>query len=352
LGVFSRAGRAEEREMLDEHAEEAGRIAVTGIKPTGTPHIGNYLGMIRPALHLARNHTAFYFIADLHALTTITDKGRLRSLTYEVAAAWLALGLESSGAVLYRQSDVPEVCELAWILSCATAKGTLNRAHAYKARSDANVAARRPMDHGINAGVYFYPVLMAADILLLGAEVVPVGGDQQQHLEMTRDIATSFNSRHGTVFRLPEASLALDVAAVPGLDGRKMSKSYGNIIPIFASGSELKRLVMRIVTDSRSVDEPKDPETCPLFAMYRGLATASQTAAMRARYERGSVGYGEVKRDLLELMNRTFEGARSRYAALLEDRSHLDAVLKTGAEAARQVARGTMTQVRRATGVG
>jgi tryptophanyl-tRNA synthetase len=245
------------------------KISLTGIKPSGTPHVGNYLGMIRPALELARTYQALYFIADYHALTTVRDRETLRYQTYEVAATWLALGLDPDKVIFYRQSDIPEVMELTWILSCFTAKGLLNRAHAYKAAADENVAAGKPPDDGINSGLYFYPVLMAADILLFGSHYVPVGADQRQHVEIARDIAIAFNNNYGEILTVPEAVIREEVMTIPGLDGRKMSKSYDNVIPIFAPAGELRKSVMRIVTDSRRPEEPKDPEGDNVFSIYR-----------------------------------------------------------------------------------
>ncbi|MQA26568.1 MAG: tryptophan--tRNA ligase [Micromonosporaceae bacterium] len=235
-------------------------IVLTGIKPSGMPHLGNYLGMIRPAIALSEDYRAFYFIADLHALTTVTDPDLLSRLSYEAAATFIALGLDPSKAILYRQSDLPEVAELSWILSCVAPKGLLNRAHAYKAATDGNRASGRDPDHGISAGLFNYPVLMAADILLLHTDVVPVGLDQKQHLEIARDLAESFNSAFGPILKVPQPVIAPDVATVPGIDGRKMSKSYDNVIPLFGDTDVIRKNVMRIVTDSRSPDEPKDPD--------------------------------------------------------------------------------------------
>ncbi len=251
---------------------EQKKISLTGIKPSGTPHIGNYLGMIRPALDLAKSYQAMYFIADYHALTTVREAKTLRYQTYDVAATWLALGLDPEEVIFYRQSDIPEVMELTWILSCYTAKGLLNRAHAYKAAVDENLAAGRSEDEGINAGLYGYPVLMAADILLFNSDVVPVGLDQKQHLEIARDIAESFNNTYGEVLKLPAAAIKEDVMTIPGIDGRKMSKSYDNVIPMFADPKQRRKTVMRIVTDSRRPEEPKDPDQDNVFAIYRYFA--------------------------------------------------------------------------------
>jgi tryptophanyl-tRNA synthetase len=239
--------------------------------------------MIRPALALAGRHDVFCFIADAHALTTQRDGRAMRRHTHELAATWLALGVDPLRMTLYRQSDLPEVFELTWVLACHTGKGLLNREHAYKAAASANQAAGRPADHGVNAGVFAYPLLMAADILVLGAEVVPVGRDQKQHVEITREVAAAFNAIHGPVLVTPEVLVDRRVATIPGLDGRKMSKSYGNTLPIFAEVDELRSLVARIVTDSRPPEAPKDPDTCRLFALYRHLAQPAAVATMRAR---------------------------------------------------------------------
>ena len=326
--------------------------ALTGIKPTGTVHVGNYLGMYRPALALAERFDARYFIADYHALTTVRDPDELRRLTIEVAAGWLALGLDADRHVFYRQSDLPEVFELAWILGCSTAKGLLNRAHAYKDAADDNVAAGRPPDDGINAGLYNYPVLMAADILLFDTDVVPVGGDQRQHLEITRDIAGAFNAVFGEVLKLPDAHIEKEVEVVPGLDGRKMSKSYDNVIPIFAAPEELRKLVMRVVTDSRPPDEPKDPETNNIFNLYRHVAPGDDVARMRQGLAQGGLGYGEAKQMLFEALDATFAKARRRYEELMTDVAGLEEVLADGARRARALAQPVLQRVRDAIGAG
>lgn len=328
------------------------RIAVTGIKPSGTPHIGNYLGMIQPALKLARSYRAFYFIADHHALTTLPDSTMLRKWTYQVAAAWIALGLDPARVVFYRQSDVPHIFELQWILSCVTSKGLLNRAHAYKTAVEANTVAGRPADADINAGLYHYPVLMAADILLFGAEAVPVGEDQMQHLEITRDIAGAFNYRYGPVFTIPEALTLDETMTVPGIDGRKMSKSYRNAIPIFADPDEARRQVLRIVTDSKTPSEPKNPDQCHVFAIYQHFAPSGAVAAWRKRYEHGGAAYADIKSELADLLERQFGKQRRAYNALLEDTRGLDRILARGAEVARAAAGPMLEKVRRKIGIG
>jgi tryptophanyl-tRNA synthetase len=328
------------------------KVALTGIKPTGTAHIGNYLGMIRPALELVRDYDAYYFIANEHALTTVHDPKAMREQTYEHAATWLALGLDPEVAVVYRQSDVPEVFELAWILSCVTPKGLLNRAHAYKDSVDENVAAGRTPDDGVSMGLFNYPTLMAADILVVDAHVVPVGADQKQHIEITRDIAESFNRTFGDALVLPDAHIEESVATIVGLDGRKMSASYRNVIPVFAPPSEQRKLVMRIVTDSRRPEESKDPSTDNLFRIYEHFAPPERAQAMRQRYLDGGIGYSEVKEELAGLLRETFAVPRERYEALMADRSKIDAILAEGAERARTVARATLDRVRRAVGLG
>ena len=327
-------------------------VAVTGIQASGRAHLGNFLGLIRPALALAASHDAHYFIADAHALTTLRDGAALRRHTREITATWLALGLDPHRTTLYRQSDLPEVFELAWILACYTGKGLLNRAHAYKAAVAANRDAGRADDHGVTGGTFGYPVLMAADVLLLAADVVPVGLDQKQHVEIAREIGASFNAVHGRVLTLPEPLIDRRVATIPGLDGRKMSKSYGNVVPIFAEPDELRRLVGRVVTDSRPAAAPKDPERCNLFALYRHLAQPAAVAALRARYLEGGVAYGEVKEELVGLLDAAFGPARVAYRALMADPAELERLLAAGAERARGRAAPVIDRVRAAVGLG
>ena len=327
------------------------RIALTGIKPTGPPHIGNYLGMIKPALELAQDHQALYFLADYHALTTVKDRDRLIQLTYEVVAAWIALGLDPDKVIFYRQSDIIEVFELTWILDCFAAKGLLNRAHAYKAIVDENLKTGRDPDKQINMGLFNYPVLMAADILLYGSHVVPVGLDQKQHLEMTRDIAIAFNKNYGDILTLPEASIKEEVMTIPGTDGRKMSASYNNTLPVFAPPKELRKRVMRIVTDSKRPEDPKDPESCNVFAIYRHFAASDAVDSTRRRYLQGGLAYGELKAELFDLLESTFGNAREKYNELLADRDEIDRILMKGAEEARAIALPIIERVRQAVGV-
>lgn len=319
------------------------QIALTGIKPSGQPHIGNYLGMIRPALALAQRYQGLYFIADYHALTTLHVGDQLRLHTREVAATWLALGLDPQRSLLYRQSDVPEVMELAWILSCFTSKGMLDRAHAFK---DA-LAQKRD----VSAGLYTYPVLMAADIVAFGAQVVPVGKDQKQHLEMCRDIALRFNHVYGELLVVPEALIQEEVEIIPGLDGRKMSKSYDNTIPLFLPTAQLRKLVMRIQTDSTPVAEPKVPETAAVFQLYRHFASPAEVEALAARLRAGGIGWAVAKEALCEAMERALAEPRARYQQLFADEAGLAAVLRDGAERARALAAPRMEKIRRAVGV-
>ncbi|MBN2387776.1 MAG: tryptophan--tRNA ligase [Anaerolineales bacterium] len=327
------------------------KISLSGIKPTGTLHLGNYLGMIRPALELVKEYRAIYFIADAHALNQLRDAARLESLTYEIAAHLLALGLDPDEVVFFRQSDVPEIFELTVILAASTSKGLLNRAHAYKAAVDANLAAGRDMDAGVNAGLYTYPVLMAADILLYGSHVVPVGQDQRQHVEMAADIAQTFNHAYGEVLVVPEALIRPEVALVPGTDGRKMSKSYANVIPIFAPARQLRKQIMGILTDSRPPEQPKDPAACNLFALYQHFAAPDQAEAMRQRYLAGGFGYGEVKAELFEALEARFGAARERYENYMADRLFLEKTLLRGADRARAIGGPLLERVRAACGL-
>jgi tryptophanyl-tRNA synthetase len=323
---------------------------VTGIKPTGRPHLGNYLGMIRPALDLARTSEALCFIADHHALTTVPSPDTIRAHTLDLAATLIAFGLDPGRTVLYRQSDVPQICELTWILGCVCPKGLLNRAHAYKAAVQENVAAGRDRDQGIGMGLFGYPVLMAADILIHRADRVPVGSDQRQHVEIARDLAESFNRVYGPVLVVPEPAVDERVMTIPGIDGRKMSKSYGNQIPLSATPDEIRRLVFRIVTDSRSPSEPKEPDT--VLALYRQVAEAGEAGDLARRYREGTVGYAEAKALLADAIERRVASGRARHAELMADPAGLQARLAAGAVRARESAAATLAAVRAATGLG
>jgi len=340
-----RAGRTAIRK------ETAMAIALTGIKPTGTPHLGNYLGMIRPALALAVDHDAYYFVADAHALNTTPEPAEVGQFTQQAAATLLALGLNPERSVLYRQSDVLEVFQLSSILACVTPKGLLNRAHAYKAAVDANVAGGRDPDAGVNMGLYTYPVLMAADILCLAAQRVPVGLDQRQHLEIARDIAQGFNRRYGEVLTVPEAAIVPRVATIPGLDGRKMSKSYGNTIPIFGGPDDLRRAVQRIVTDSRPPHEPRDPDSDLIFQLFQHVAPAPDVDVMRRRLREGGLGYAAAKRRLFEALEATFGDARRRYVELVEDPAEISRILTYGGARVRLRAARVLATVRDAVGL-
>jgi len=326
-------------------------IVLTGIKPTGTPHLGNLVGAIKPALALAESAAkSLYFVADYHALTAIHDAAKLRACVREVAATWLALGLDPERVIFYRQSDVPEIFELSWILSCFTSKGLMNRAHAYKAAVDKNrEGGVEDLDAGVSMGLFGYPVLMAADILLFRTNVVPVGKDQVQHVEIARDIAQRFNTIYGPVLSLPEARISKDTAVVPGLDGRKMSKSYDNIVPLFLPPEKLKKLLFKFKTDSTAPSEPKDPDASPLFHLYREFSSAPETEALRQRFLTG-IGWGEAKEAVFTVLDRALTEPRRRYAELIADPAKIDALLTEGAVRARALAVPMLNEVRQAIG--
>lgn len=336
-------------------AAEASRISLTGIKPTGEPHLGNYVGAIRPALELVRDYESVYFIADYHALTTVRDPKLLQRYTRSVAATWLAAGLDPDRTTFYRQSDVPEIFELVWVLSCLTGKGLMNRAHAYKAARDANRKAGVDEDTGINMGVYSYPILMAVDILINESDVVPVGKDQVQHIEIAADIAGSFNHVYGKQFRfkIPQAITPPNETGhtLPGIDGRKMSKSYGNTIPLFAPEKQLKKLVRGIPTDSTPVEAPKDPDSSMVFQLLTHFAAPSVIADTRRELQAGGLGWGTLKDRLAAVLNEQLAPMRERYDELMAPDSGLDAVLVAGAEKARKRITSVLHQVRGAIGV-
>lgn len=328
------------------------KVALTGIKPTGIPHIGNYIGAIKPALKLTETCEARYFIADYHALNSCKDPDEIRQMSVEVAAAWLACGLDPQQVLFYRQSGVPETFELLTILLAFTPKGLMNRAHAYKAMLQRNAEEGRDPDDGVNMGLYTYPVLMAADILLFDTDFVPVGNDQFQHVEMAVDIAQSFNFIYGQeAFRLPQPMATERTKTLLGLDGRKMSKSYGNTIPLFAPEKELRKMIMKIVTNSQTIDEPKDPDACNVFSIYQSFATEEQIAALRKRYLDGGMGWGHAKQELFEVMNEVLMPLRSQYNELMQDQGYIHSVLKTGSDKAREIAGAKITQLRRIIGM-
>ncbi|PPC75486.1 tryptophan--tRNA ligase [Pokkaliibacter plantistimulans] len=328
-------------------------IVLTGITTTGTPHLGNYVGAIRPAIEASRNPdvSSFYFLADFHALIKCDEPARVYRSRQEIAATWLAMGLDPQVATFYRQSDIPEITELTWILTCLTAKGLMNRAHAYKASVDANQAAGNPdLDDGITMGLFSYPVLMAADILMFNANQVPVGKDQVQHIEMARDIAGRFNHTYAPLFTLPEAVVGEEGAVLSGLDGRKMSKSYNNTIPLFVEPDELRKLIYQIKTDSRMPGEPKDTEGSSLFEIYSAFADRQQRDAMAARFAAGD-GWGELKEQLFEFLDAQLTAPRAEYKRLMADQGYLEQILRHGAEKARAYATPLMDEVRRAVGL-
>lgn len=325
---------------------------LTGITTTGTPHLGNYVGAIRPAINasLRSDVQSFYFLADFHALIKCQDPLLVHQSTREIAATWLALGLDTNNAVFYRQSDVPEIPELCWMLTCMAAKGLMNRAHAYKGAVDINKEAGEDADFGINMGLYSYPILMAADILMFNAHKVPVGKDQIQHVEMARDIAARFNHHYGEHFVLPEAQVDDGIALLQGLDGRKMSKSYGNTIPLFLPEKQLKKSINKILTNLLEPGEPKDPDTSAVFQIWQAFATPTQITEMRQAFAEG-IAWGEAKKQLFELINNTLGDAREKYEALLMNPSYIEDILQAGSVKAREYSMPLLAKVREAVGI-
>jgi len=316
---------------------------LSGIQPSGKLHIGNYFGMMKPALELQDQGDAYLFIANYHALTTVKDADALRTMTQDVALDFLACGLNPEKTAFYRQSDIPEVHELTWLLSVLTPMGLLERCHSYKDK----IAKGITPSHGLFA----YPVLMAADILAMQADVVPVGRDQKQHVEVTRDLAIKFNNTYGEVFKIPEPLIRESVAVVPGIDGQKMSKSYGNTLEIFLEGKALRKRVMRIVTDSKKLEDPKDPKSCNVFALYKLFASEEEIADMAERYRAGGMGYGAAKNELFEKINAYFEPMRKRRKELEKNLDYVEEVLRKGAEKASALARETLQKARKAAGL-
>ena len=325
---------------------------LTGITTSGTPHLGNYVGSIRPSVRASRTPgvESFYFLADYHALIKVDEPARIQRSTLEIAASWLAAGLDPAHVTFYRQSDVPEIPELTWFLTCVTGKGVLNRAHAYKASVDKNTAAGTDPDADVTAGLFMYPVLMGADILMFNAHKVPVGRDQIQHIEMARDMAASFNHRYGEHFVSPQAEIEESVATLPGLDGRKMSKSYDNTIPLFSSREQLKKLIAGIKTDSRAPGEPKDTEGSALFQIYQAFASADETAKLRQAYADG-IAWGDAKALLLDRVDQEIAPMRAAYADLMAHPERIEALLLQGATKARAIATPFMAQLRGAVGL-
>ncbi|MCH9691017.1 MAG: tryptophan--tRNA ligase [Gammaproteobacteria bacterium] len=325
---------------------------LTGITPSGTPHLGNYIGAIRPAIAASSeiNSQSFFFLADYHALIKNKDPELLHQSTLEIAATWLALGLDTDRVVFYRQSDIAEIAELTWLLTCQTAKGLMNRAHAYKAAVDSNRNDGEDSDFGINMGLYSYPILMTADILMFNADKVPVGRDQIQHIEMARDIAQRFNHHYGEHFKLPEVQVEEQVAVLQGLDGRKMSKSYNNTIPLFLTEKQLKKHINKIKTNLLEPGEPKDTETSTVFQIWQAFASEAQTAQMRQAFAEG-IAWGEAKHQLFQLVNNELSQARERYNELLTEPAKIEMTLQKGAEKARAYAAPLIAKLRNAIGI-
>ena len=322
------------------------KIALTGVKPTGVPHIGNYFGAIKPAIELSRNseYQSYYFIADYHALNFIKTKQELQDYTRQIACTWLACGLDPKKVVFFKQSDITEVTELNWLLNNVTSKGLMNRAHAYKALVDKSVAEGGDPDALVNMGLYCYPILMAADILLYSSKYVPVGQDQKQHVEMARDIAKAFNKRYGYTFVMPEPLITPEVATIVGTDGRKMSKSYGNTIPLFCESAKLKKLIAGIVTDSTPPDQPKSTN-CALFSLYKLFASPQQAEQMAAKYAKG-ISWADAKAELYNLAESVLAPMREKYNYYIEHYSEVEKILADGAKKARKIAKETISRAR------
>ncbi len=325
---------------------------LTGITTSGTPHLGNYVGSIRPSVQASRtpNTQCFYFLADYHALIKVDDPARIQRSTLEIAATWLAAGLDPDKVFFYRQSDIPEIPELTWFLTCVTGKGVLNRAHAYKAAVDKNAAAGHDTDTDVTASLFMYPVLMAADILMFKAHKIPVGRDQIQHIEMARDMAASFNHLYGDHLVLPEAVIEESVATLPGLDGRKMSKSYDNTIALFAPREQMRKQIAGIVTDSKAPGEPKEVEGSALFQIYQAFASAPETQSLRDAYAHG-ISWGDAKQLLFERVDREIAPLREHYESLMNDPAKIETTLLQGAEKARELSHSLMSQLRQAVGL-
>lgn len=329
------------------------RTILTGVKPTHKPHLGNYTGAIRPTIQASHepNTQTWLFIADYHSLTSVHEPALLQEMIYEVAATYLACGMDPEKTLFYRQSDIPEILELNWILSCFTPKGLMNRAHAYKAKVQENQEnGKEDLDFGVNMGLYNYPILMSADILMFSAAQVPVGEDQVQHLEIARDIAQKFNRTYGEILKVPQVVTQKTGKSLPGLDGRKMSKSYGNHVPLFEEPNALKKLIARIKTDSLPPEAPKSTEGSILFEIFEAFGSVEQVEEMRAKFAKG-IGWGYVKEDLFNLLNTQLSGARQKYQELMKDKSMIKKYLDDGAKKARPMATELLSKVRKAVGV-
>ncbi len=324
------------------------KTVLTGIKPTGTPHIGNYIGALKPLIEQSQTQKTFVFIADLHALNSIHDATQIKQHTYEIAALLISMGLNLENAILFRQSDIYEIYQLNSLLMNVTPKGLMNRAHSYKAAMDKNIATGDDVDAGINMGLYTYPILMTADILLYNSDIVPVGSDQKQHVEFARDIAGYFNKIYGETFKLPTPVIGQDTGLIPGLDGRKMSKSYDNTIPLMAPEKELKKKIMRIITDSKTPEDVKDPDESTIYHLYKHFATDSEIAEFAEMFRRGGMGYGTAKTILFEKVNSVLANARMEYERLMSNTNEIEQILQDGATRARPVAAETLHRVTKA----
>ena len=325
-------------------------IVLTGIKPTGVPHIGNYFGAIKPAIELIKNENfeAMFFLADYHALNTIKDPKLFKEYSHILASTWLACGIDETSAIFYRQSDIPEIFELNWIISNVTAKGLLNRAHAYKASVENNIQNGNDPDQNINMGLFNYPVLMAADILIMNSSYVPVGLDQKQHVEIARDIANAFNSTYGKCFEIPKPLISEDFGTLPGLDGRKMSKSYNNTIALFSDENTLKKQINKIVTDSKLPGEEKDID-CALFKIFSLFASVDEISKMKEAFKNG-ISWGEAKKETFEVINKYIAPMREKYNYYITHPEVVDEILKNGAEKARTIAKNTLSKVQKLIG--
>ena len=324
------------------------KIVLTGIKPTGTPHLGNYVGALKPLIEQSQTQKTFMFIADLHALNLVHDAKIIREHTYQAAALLISLGLNLENAVLFRQSDIDEIYQLNTLLMNVTPKGLMNRAHSYKAAMDRNIAAGEDVDSGVNMGLYTYPILMTADILLYNSDIVPVGADQKQHVEFARDIAGYFNKTYGETFKLPTPVIGRDTGIIPGLDGRKMSKSYDNTIPLMAPEKELKKKIMRIITDSKTPEESKNPDESTIYQLYKHFASESEIAEFAEMFRAGGMGYGTAKTILFDKVNSVLSGPRAEYERLMSNPDEIEKILQNGATRAKPVATETLARVKRA----
>ena len=328
------------------------KVSLTGIKPTGIPHLGNYLGAIKPAIDLANNYSARYFIADYHALNLIKNPEEIGFYTYEIAATWLACGLDPETMLFYKQSSIPEIFELSNMLMSFTAKGLMNRAHSYKASIANNIENDKDPDFGINMGLFVYPVLMAADILLFDTDIVPIGKDQKQHIEMAVDIAETFNHNYKKpLLKIPEPKIGENTDIILGLDGQKMSKSYNNTIPLFLPEKKLRKIVMKIKTNSQTVEEPKSYDECIIFSIYKLFSTEEQQNALKNRYTAGGMGWGHAKQELFEVLNEYLNPLREKYNQFINDKPYIDEVLKKGAEKAREISTKKIADLRQAIGI-